>query len=173
MITAEFSYTPEDIKKYRLFLIFKTKRIIPVATAFSILVLLFVWALFCLCTVGYHLYYFLILVFDALYLTIFFLRFFSAPKKAFEMNRKRFAAMKQVVFDDVGVAIHAHSDEFHEDSAEKYSAFYKAIETNEYFFLFINKQQAYIIPKRGFTQGTPQELSMLLENKMYGKFFRK
>ena len=54
-----------------------------------------------------------------------------------------------------------------------YSLLYKAYETQSHFFIFISKMQAHVLPKCDFTNGTPEELSILLREKMGDKFIVK
>lgn len=51
-----------------------------------------------------------------------------------------------------------------------YSYIFKAIETNEHFFIYISKLQMHIIPKKNITLGTPMELRSILMGRLGAKF---
>lgn len=46
-------------------------------------------------------------------------------------------------------------------------------ETKDCFYLYINKIQAYVITKSGITQGTPEQLSAFLSQKVGYKFKKR
>lgn len=55
-------------------------------------------------------------------------------------------------------------------SALPYDIIVDAHETDEYFYLFISKVQAHIIPKDSFVYNTPQEMRKLLTMKLGNRF---
>lgn len=55
-------------------------------------------------------------------------------------------------------------------SAIPYGIIVDAHETEEYFYLFISKIQAHIIPKNSFVYNTPQEMRKLLTMKLGSRF---
>ncbi len=54
-----------------------------------------------------------------------------------------------------------------------YNQFINAYETDEYFYLFIEKNRAFIIGKYGFTYNTPEEMRKLLTIKLGNRFIVK
>ena len=46
-----------------------------------------------------------------------------------------------------------------------YENFVKLVETEEYFFLYVQKNQAYILDKRSFTHGNPAEFAAFISEK--------
>ncbi len=54
-----------------------------------------------------------------------------------------------------------------------YNQFINAYETDEYFYLFIEKNRAFIIGKYGFTYNTPEEMRKLLAIKLGNRFIVK
>ena len=62
-----------------------------------------------------------------------------------------------------------HSENF-SVSAVPYSIVAEAAETAEYFYIFINKNQAHVIPKSSFILNTPEEMRKLLTMKLGSKF---
>lgn len=55
----------------------------------------------------------------------------------------------------------------------KYSYIYKASEDNKYFYLYISKMQSHVIDKSSITQGTLEEVTMLLKTNLGDKFKSK
>ncbi len=55
-------------------------------------------------------------------------------------------------------------------SAIPYEIIVDAYETDEYFFLFISKVQAHIIPKNSFVYNSPAEMRKLLTMKLGSRF---
>lgn len=60
--------------------------------------------------------------------------------------------------------------DFHTMSVIPYTMVVEAHETAEYFFIYITKQQAFIIPKSSFIYNTPEEMRKLLRIKLGGRF---
>ncbi|KAI4453714.1 glyceraldehyde 3-phosphate dehydrogenase [Holotrichia oblita] len=70
------------------------------------------------------------------------------------------------VFDDK-VTLSEKSQASNADKIEyEWKAFYKAVETNEYFFLYLNKFMAFVIDKNGFTNGSSKDLNDMLVNRL-------
>jgi len=55
----------------------------------------------------------------------------------------------------------------------KYTAMFKAVELRDLFYLFLQPSQAYLLDKKDFTRGTPEELSALLAKVLPEKKFKK
>jgi len=51
-----------------------------------------------------------------------------------------------------------------------YFRLYKVFETKDFFYLYFNKKYSFIIDKNGFTQGTSEEFSKFIKNKMWIKY---
>jgi len=51
-----------------------------------------------------------------------------------------------------------------------YLRLYKVYETQKYFYLYLTKKYSFIINKDGFTQGTAEEFSSFIKNKMWIKY---
>ena len=51
-----------------------------------------------------------------------------------------------------------------------YFKLYKVFETKNFFYLYYNKKYSFIVDKSGFSQGTPQEFSKFIKNKMWLKY---
>lgn len=55
----------------------------------------------------------------------------------------------------------------------EYRLLFKVYESNDFFYLFINPMEAYIVGKDGFTSGTAAEFRSLMASKMGKKFYNK
>ena len=51
-----------------------------------------------------------------------------------------------------------------------YLKLYKVFETKNFFYLYFNKKYSFVVDKSGFTQGTPEEFSKFIKNKMWLKY---
>lgn len=52
----------------------------------------------------------------------------------------------------------------------EYSLLYRVVETEGYFYLYINKMNACIVDKNGFSRGTPEQFSVFIREKT-GKLY--
>lgn len=51
-----------------------------------------------------------------------------------------------------------------------YFRLYKIFETKDFFYLYFNKKYSFIVDKSGFTQGTTEEFSKFIKDKMWVKY---
>lgn len=51
-----------------------------------------------------------------------------------------------------------------------YFRLYKVFETKNFFYLYFDKKYSFIVDKTGFTQGTAEEFSKFIKNKMWLKY---
>ena len=60
------------------------------------------------------------------------------------------------------------------DNLDFYKQFYfklhKVYETNEFFYIYIDKQHSFLVNKSGFTKGTPEEFSDFIKKKVLFKY---
>ncbi|MBR3891160.1 MAG: YcxB family protein [Bacilli bacterium] len=54
-----------------------------------------------------------------------------------------------------------------------YSELFSAYKTKEYYFLFVNRTQAFIVDLNGFLEGKEEELDDLLKSKLGDRFINK
>lgn len=64
-------------------------------------------------------------------------------------------------FDEDGV--HTHSAL--EDGTVYYGAFVKLLESRDYFFLYVQKNSAFVLPKKDFTIGDPNDFAAFIHEK--------
>lgn len=77
--------------------------------------------------------------------------------------RGRNRAVKEIsyTFNDEAVLL---QDALEEGKLD-YAAFVKLVEDRKYFFLFVQKHAAHILPKAGFTQGDPADFAAFIAEK--------
>ena len=54
----------------------------------------------------------------------------------------------------------------------RYEALYRVYQTKDYFYLYLQQRQSYIVDKKDFTAGKPEELAVLLDKAMPAKKYR-
>ncbi len=54
----------------------------------------------------------------------------------------------------------------------KYFMFRKVYETADFFYLYVTKENAFLVSKKGFSLGTPEEFSKFIKNKCGFKYNR-
>ena len=59
------------------------------------------------------------------------------------------------------------------DKSKQIEDMFRAYETDGYYFLYIKRNETYILRKSGITEGTARELSELLMKKMGNRYIRK
>ena len=74
-------------------------------------------------------------------------------------------------FDHETIEIETHKPEVDAHASYRYTGILKGYERKDAFYLFVDKRRAFLVSKNGFTEGSAEELRMLLINKL-GKKFR-
>jgi len=90
------------------------------------------------------------------------------------------AFKKSPALFDMGLTFTFHEDYFtvlttgmvSGTSDIRYEALYRAYQTKDSFYLYIQQQQSYIIVKTDFTAGTPEDFALFLEKVMPAKKYR-
>lgn len=88
--------------------------------------------------------------------------YFRLPKISYKQMGKVAESENYYVFSDVGISVTNEGDCSHGESEYTYEAIERVIETKKYFFIFINKAQAYIVAKDGITNGSAEDLRSIL-----------
>lgn len=52
----------------------------------------------------------------------------------------------------------------------RYWRLHKVYETDNFFYLYLTKKYAFLVDKKGFTQGSPEEFSKFIRNKLKFKY---
>ncbi|MFC4652146.1 YcxB family protein [Lactococcus nasutitermitis] len=91
----------------------------------------------------------------------------SQTVKKFEKNNPAVATSQQnLQFTDEQVTIESTGDLQNGTSEMKYESFTSVRETADSFYLYISNSAAFLLTKSDFTQGTPDELRQLLQEKI-------
>ena len=51
-----------------------------------------------------------------------------------------------------------------------YFKLYRVVETNQYIYIYISRENAFIVSKNGFTNGNPREFSKFIKKKVLFKY---
>lgn len=76
-------------------------------------------------------------------------------------TRNRKVEMMRYCFDEAGM----HFSDSVEAGIFFYDGFVKLLESEAYYFLFVQKHAAHVLPKADFTRGAPAEFAAFLEEK--------
>ena len=105
----------------------------------------------------YHTLFLVVSLLFTLY-ALFFPRFMGW--RAWRSRNQKVEGTTMAFCDDC-VRISSNLDE----GTMQYSAFLRLTENRKYFFLFIQKHSAYMLPKDQFTQGDPAEFGVFIAEK--------
>lgn len=83
------------------------------------------------------------------------------------------STIEQYEFDENKMHLHQSSETFETDSKYDYRHFYKVFETNTHYFFYISRQLCHVIPKNSITEGTIEELNLILTQKLGAVFKQK
>lgn len=90
-----------------------------------------------------------------------------APLRAYEKIKDR---ANEYAFNQETIEIENHRPMVNTHVSYRYAGLMKAYERKDAFYLFIDKRQAFLVSKSGFTQGSVDELRTLLINQLGNKF---
>ena len=92
---------------------------------------------------------------------------FFTPKLKFSKKRREDNTIYYTYsFNDDKININCISSKFTGDIQVNYSIIKDIYETDGYFYLFVNKRQAYMVCKKGIESGTLDDLQKLLKSKL-------
>lgn len=93
------------------------------------------------------------------------------PKSAVKKYEQRFPdAVIAFTFSEESVHAETNGSGYSENMDYGYDKFLQITEDDRFFFLYVNKNSAYIIGKHEITEGTPEALRELFKKKMGSKF---
>ncbi len=108
-----------------------------------------------------------LLAFMALFM---FLILLYVPHMQYKKMKDRLADPIQYVFLDDHFTVHSDGPLVSGDTKATYEALFKAFETDDFFYLFIEPQRAFIVGKSDFSLGQPEELRARLRQALGKKF---
>ena len=91
------------------------------------------------------------------------------PAKRYQKTKKKFAQSKQT-----SVTINFYKFYFKiEQKVFQYMKLYKVFETKDYFYLYINEENAVLVSKNGFKLGTAEEFTEFIKKKCLFKYSKQ
>ena len=116
-----------------------------------------------------------ILVLCLLMIALELVTYFLMPRLQYNSMAKMKDMENSYVFRDEDFIAATQSEEYQGDSVIKYSLLEKVMETGEYFLIFENKRQAFLVEKSTLEGGSAQELrcklQSVLKNFLLADFF--
>ena len=111
---------------------------------------------------------FLMLLFLAMFAFIILFRIYL-PGKRYQKTKKKFAENKET-----SVTIDFFTFYFKvEQKAYPYLKLYKVFETKDYFYLYIDEENAVLVNKNGFKLGTAEEFTDFIKKKCLFKYSKQ
>lgn len=99
--------------------------------------------------------------------------YFIVPKRQYKAAVAKMKDLKNTyTFTDDSITVSSNGDGYSGSSEITYEKLYRAAETNEYFFLYINKRQAFVVDKTTFVGGSADELTARLTSVFGKKYIR-
>lgn len=170
-IKASSVYDQKAYKALIRYTMFRTKnpkkRII---SYFSVYLILFLFSLYTAVIRDDYtllLYISVIMVIVTLLLCYFY---FLVPKIRYKASYKMSNLQNHYIFTQDNVRILSNSDKYSSETIIDYSILFKVMETNEYLFLFNQKNTAYIVDKSTIQGGSISELRELLTKALQTKY---
>lgn len=142
-------------------------RMIVTTILYAILMLLIV---FCLIVFGHNSTLYTILGLCVLMLVWLYFTYFLSPIIRYNAQEKMKDVKNEYIFYDDIIKASTEGDEFKGETKIEYSLLVKAYETNEYFFIYITKRQAFIIDKSTVEGGSPLEIRQKLMSCLDDKY---
>jgi hypothetical protein len=105
------------------------------------------------------------------FITLFlYLMLLYVPHMQYKKMKDRMADPIEYVFLDDHFTVHSDGPLVSGDTKAIYEALFKAFETDDFFYLFIEPQRAFIVGKSDFSLGQPDELRARLRQALGKKF---
>ncbi len=96
--------------------------------------------------------------------------YFLMPRLQYNSMSKMKDMSNDYLFRDEDFTAATDSEEYKGDSVIKYTLLEKVMETGEYFLLFENKRQVFLVDKTTFEGGTARELREKLQSVLGKKY---
>lgn len=101
--------------------------------------------------------------------------FIINPSVAYSSFKKKYTKEAVIKFEflkqNLSISITSPNGKW--DIRKNYGDLFKAIETEDYFFFYVKRNEAYIMKKEGIKQGDPKDITDMLTGEMGNKFIRK
>lgn len=104
-------------------------------------------------------------------IALFFLSIWGImPRSLYKTTVKELSPEPKFFWHEDYFTVQTNSTKLDSTSECKYSTLSNVYESQDYLYLAITKNQAYIIPKNSFTKGTWMELSSVLKNALGNRY---
>ncbi len=154
-------------KEYAIFSIYKSK-FFKIANVFCFIMIIFV-AFFITKTMidyGFDIVLFILLFVLALCIAVLLVYPVLTAKIYYKSGSKLYSNEICFSFYDDHLVSETKGSDISSASNSNYNIIQKIYETKNYFYLFITRQQAFIVPKNDIVSGSADELSTLLKSKV-------
>lgn len=84
--------------------------------------------------------------------------YFIVPKIQYKSAKKFADIENNYIFKDDELSTTSNNAQYNGSSTMKYEMIFKVYESKDYFFIYINKMQAYIVDKSQIIDGTAEEI---------------
>lgn len=165
---AEMAMTYEVYKKQYTYSLFNKAHIIRRFIIVILYLLLLIWAEM---TTELHLFW--LMQFIIVYLIIWMIRLIRAPQKQYQASRELLWGKYTYAFNEEEMHLYKKNDLSTSDLHLYYNGIFQVYESRDTFYIYINRMQAYPIPKTSLTAGTPEGLRELLQGKLGERYIIK
>lgn len=148
---------------YEDFLIFHTKRNFKKYIGYTFIIIFILFYLL-ICSIMVKNWKALSLIVIAMFVSAFYKIFLQKKIVKDEMESDKITEEKEFEFDFYDNYIIIKQD--NEEEKIKYRKLYKAFETDNYFYIYINKDNAFILNKNGFVVGKEKEFHDFIAKKI-------
>lgn len=107
----------------------------------------------------------LMLLFITLLILLFLIRIYF-PMKRYQKTKKKFSHNKET---SISFTFYKFYFSFGKKTIT-YSKLYKVYETKDYFYLYLDDENAVLVSKKGFQMGTAKEFSEFIKKKCFLKY---
>lgn len=107
----------------------------------------------------------LILLFLALLILLFLIRMYF-PMKRYQKTKKKYSKNKEI---SISFTFYKFYFSF-EEKTITYSKIYRVYETKDYFYLYLDDENAVLVSKSGFKLGSVEEFRKFIKKKCFFKY---
>lgn len=169
MIEIETQYSLETYTKYFWFAQFKGKYYRFVKATFHFVSALMIFLLFQSFFWRHSSSAITVFAVGSAICVLIYVMSYIRPKQYVKKCPLLFQTKNIFVFNDDAILLSQEGNIACGTGTVKYEALYKAYETNHAIYLYISPVQAYLLSKKDFVKGTPDQLRILLQTKLSPK----
>lgn len=151
-------------KNYELFLDFHNKKYSFSQSAYIIIMVILL--IYCIIFNVIQKNISFVLLFFALLLLLFFLKIYL-PIKRYKKTQKQIKKNSTFTFNFYNLYFTVNNNTFY------YFKLYRVFETKDYFYLYVNEDNAALISKDGFKIGNAEDFSKFIKKKCFFKYHKQ